>query len=315
MKRKLTLAFSLIVISSGLCRAQTAAQTKAPRLLFLPKTTDLYIMSWNRAELQPVDTSMLEVVYALKYRRESKSGPYYDMLTVLQNGPKKRKYYGMKRELSDYIAIGVEREFMEVSAVPGLTVQHQYTEEELKIKEQAGEDWMNSEIWTDLVDGTTIERVHDYIDRNISIEYEEPTPKFAWHQAELRDTICGYPCFMATAKFRGRRWSVWYAPDIPISAGPWKFHGLPGLILRACDSSEDYIWECTSISQKAKPIVYYAVEPRRMDRKKVRAYLRRIHETPLLMLSENGNCLVHVAGKQMTEEDDWTVPYNPIELE
>ena len=38
-------------------------------------------------------------------------------------------------------------------------------------------------------------------------------------------------CKKATTNFRGRNYIVWYALSIPISSGPWKFHGLPGLII------------------------------------------------------------------------------------
>jgi GLPGLI family protein len=30
-------------------------------------------------------------------------------------------------------------------------------------------------------------------------------------------------------------WSAWYNPDIPITVGPYKFHGLPGLVMMLKD--------------------------------------------------------------------------------
>lgn len=39
----------------------------------------------------------------------------------------------------------------------------------------------------------------------------------------------------ASAKFRGRNYIAWFAPEIPIPIGPWKFNGLPGLILEVQD--------------------------------------------------------------------------------
>lgn len=39
----------------------------------------------------------------------------------------------------------------------------------------------------------------------------------------------------ATTSFRGRNYVAWFAPEIPISIGPWKFHGLPGLIIEIKD--------------------------------------------------------------------------------
>lgn len=48
-------------------------------------------------------------------------------------------------------------------------------------------------------------------------------------------TILGHQCQIATCDFRGRHWTAWFAVDIPISDGPWKFRGLPGLIMEVYD--------------------------------------------------------------------------------
>ena len=46
-------------------------------------------------------------------------------------------------------------------------------------------------------------------------------------------TVLGMECKKATTNFRGRYWEVWYTEEIPISQGPWKLCGLPGMILKA----------------------------------------------------------------------------------
>lgn len=52
-----------------------------------------------------------------------------------------------------------------------------------------------------------------------------------------QDTIMnGYVCKKATVNYAGRDWSAWYNPDIPITVGPYKFHGLPGLVMMLTDS-------------------------------------------------------------------------------
>ncbi len=77
--------------------------------------------------------------------------------------------------------------------------------------------------------------------------YNEPMVKKTWN-LELGDTtIVGYNCKKATCNFRGRKWTAWYTLDIPISEGPWKIDGLPGMILKAVDSLNQFSFECFQI--------------------------------------------------------------------
>jgi len=43
--------------------------------------------------------------------------------------------------------------------------------------------------------------------------------------------ISDYNVTKAKVEFRGRKYEAWFSEEIPINAGPWKFFGLPGLIL------------------------------------------------------------------------------------
>ena len=86
----------------------------------------------------------------------------------------------------------------------------------------------------------------------------EDTPTINWEICEdTVQTILGYTCHRATARFRGREWEVWYADDIPTSLGPWKLNGLPGLILQAF--SDDFIsYVACSIETKGlAPVTFY----------------------------------------------------------
>lgn len=57
--------------------------------------------------------------------------------------------------------------------------------------------------------------------------YSEETPKINWKLSDETKTMIGYNCKKATCRFRGRNYIAWYAMDIPIKAGPYKFSGLP----------------------------------------------------------------------------------------
>jgi GLPGLI family protein len=57
-----------------------------------------------------------------------------------------------------------------------------------------------------------------------------------WNLISQDTIISGYACKKATVHYAGREWSAWYNPEIPVTVGPYKFHGLPGLIMLLRDS-------------------------------------------------------------------------------
>ncbi|WP_312090630.1 GLPGLI family protein [Chryseobacterium sp.] len=46
----------------------------------------------------------------------------------------------------------------------------------------------------------------------------------------------------ATANFGGRKWIAWFTKEIPFSEGPYKFRGLPGLIVLLEDSNKNFVY-------------------------------------------------------------------------
>ncbi|MDE5969645.1 MAG: GLPGLI family protein [Muribaculaceae bacterium] len=78
-------------------------------------------------------------------------------------------------------------------------------------------------------------------------KYTEELQTPEWTITDSAKTILGYECFKATTDFKGRHWIAWFTPEIPISDGPWKLHGLPGLILEANDIHHDYEFDAKGI--------------------------------------------------------------------
>jgi GLPGLI family protein len=72
---------------------------------------------------------------------------------------------------------------------------------------------------------------------------------FDWQLQDGDSIVCGYPCHKATTTFRGRTWTVWYTLDLPYSDGPWKFCGLPGLVLYAYESEDKFRFNCIGIEK------------------------------------------------------------------
>ena len=78
-----------------------------------------------------------------------------------------------------------------------------------------------------------------------------------WTMGDSTREMLGYTCQQATADFRGRRWTAWFAMDIPVSDGPWKLRGLPGLILEAYDEGQQHVFTAVGLERvKDEPIIF-----------------------------------------------------------
>ncbi|MCO4304644.1 GLPGLI family protein [Riemerella anatipestifer] len=62
--------------------------------------------------------------------------------------------------------------------------------------------------------------------------------KMQWKIAPEHETFKNWKVQKATTEFAGRKWTAWFTTDIPIPDGPYKFHGLPGLIVKMEDQKK-----------------------------------------------------------------------------
>jgi GLPGLI family protein len=68
---------------------------------------------------------------------------------------------------------------------------------------------------------------------------EEEKP--VWKILADKQKIGEYNAQKATADYGGRQWIAWFATDIPFQDGPYKFYGLPGLIVKLEDTTGSHI--------------------------------------------------------------------------
>jgi GLPGLI family protein len=78
---------------------------------------------------------------------------------------------------------------------------------------------------------------------------EEIAPEIGWKILKDTMSFSGIPCQKATALFKGRNWTAWYATDLPFSSGPWKLNGLPGLIIQAYDDKNEVKFEFAGLEK------------------------------------------------------------------
>jgi GLPGLI family protein len=76
---------------------------------------------------------------------------------------------------------------------------------------------------------------------------EDVIPEFDWKITGKEKDIANYVAYEATTNFRGRSYSAWFAPDLSLNGGPWKFSGLPGVILEVNDHNNNFSWNCSAV--------------------------------------------------------------------
>lgn len=158
-------------------------------------------------------------------------------------------------------------------------------------------------------EGTTT--VTDAISSDAYI-YEDSLHDQQWQMTDSIKSILNYQCQMATCQYRGRSWTAWFCPDIPISNGPWLLGGLPGLILEAYDAEDLYHFTAVGMENISNtPIVIIRnpnmkgyVQTTRVDFLKAK---ERYTLNPMATIEAQ-------TGLKLGEDHPNTESYEPIEL-
>ncbi len=137
------------------------------------------------------------------------------------------------------------------------------SEEEITTTSKVSEsgDTIKSVIKTSAFDGKIMDKLYykDFKAKKIFIEqfYSEKIkiadslPVLSWEILdEEPQTILGYSCKKAKVLDFGKEVYAWYTEDIPISDGPGKFVGLPGLILKIKSQSKEIIANKVNLIQE-----------------------------------------------------------------
>ena len=197
-----------------------------------------------------IDTANVRILYALNAKDIKDEDTYID-LGKLEVGRRVSKYSSEFVDLSDVEAVKWKKETGHTGYVP-------------KSFWMGGRPELH-ENWSELV-------FSDYIIRGNQLKeyacfplwaerenssYTEQWPLMRWTLADEQQTILGHQCQKATCQFRGRDFVAWFAADVPIKGGPWKFGGLPGCILKVYDVQKIYVWEAVAIERGTYQIMQY----------------------------------------------------------
>ena len=247
--------------------------------------------------IEKLEKASMECIYEYRVRDKEKNEirTYFD---ILQSGREYTKYFGYPIYQVDSVIY--RRDINKITEQEDNDISNQY-------------GFMGASPYIILIHNRT--KKISYYDRVFTDHYvyTDSVP-IAWQLGEGSEMVCGHTCSVATAQFRGREWTAYYAPDIPVGRGPWKFGGLPGLILRIEDSTGDQRFTAISI-RTAHSDIY--MDKDRDDFKTTRERFNK------QLKDYKNNPGQIVSGSPYAPKDDrgWEVLpkrklfFNPIELE
>ena len=205
---------------------------------------------WWKPQHHYYDTVEYVVMYELTFREDTAHLDCYrtenHMLSI-----------GKKRDVSSFRGYGTYRHNMELKKAgdSGLTEELIKTGRIGKVFSDVPSSAIRCSIFKNMTSKniTTI----DHIYMQGMYEYEESFNAFNWQITAETDTINNYVCQKAICDFGGRTWEAWFTLELPFCDGPYKFCGLPGLILNIADTQNHYSWKFLSIEKPSEVMMVY----------------------------------------------------------
>ena len=245
-----------------------------------------------------LDTAHLKVRYSFRFKNHPLQKTYNEDIRIVQAGKNVIKDFSEIVFYYDSLATECDKKGLQSSTNPNITypceVYNYYrmkrTNEKYRMILNAGVLCYDSK-WFDL----------KWI-------YSEDEPI----------NISGYRCNKATVSFAGRDYTAWYTLDVPAPFGPYKFWGLPGLIVKLEEVNGMYIWEMIGLSRDTSHIYNYHYElEQKCNAETAAKTIKRMMTTPLTFLKSVGTKFyVKKSDGSFSNEvkAETPLPYEPIEL-
>lgn len=191
--------------------------------------------------LQPADAQTDTVQYRISYETHFRSREGGNLQTddmELLIGKRSSKFHSAmavrQQALLDSLVRHTGGDFSTVMSASSSMQRHS----------QTGQHYF---VYKNLPEEGTLLYIRQFMDEETGCR--EPVPDYRWQLLEGDTTIAEYACQKAQATFRGHIWTAWYTQDIPLSDGPWKLCGLPGLILKATTADGNFSFECRKLGR------------------------------------------------------------------
>ncbi|WP_256377529.1 GLPGLI family protein [Pedobacter sp. L105] len=216
----------------------------------------------NINNLETVDYSTLKCYYLFSKKKESSDRPYSQDTMALEIGSKISRFYDPARLSRDSILSDRINNMKNITNdIRKMTILKEADAKDLSNMQgtvsSSSNDGESCQIFKDRLSNRVKLVDYSILGRDVFL-YEEQIEPFQWKISNETETILSYSCQKATLHFRGRDYTAWFTQEIPVSDGPWKFMGLPGLIIKVEDNQHLFSFRLTGIQQiKNKIPIFY----------------------------------------------------------
>ena len=220
-----------------------------------------------------IDTTFLKCEYATNYYTDTlkfKDAIWMPDEFILQIGNKISKYYSKNTDIYDRLRSDPKAEEAYSRKLRLMIDRMKLTGERLKEPLIARHSPLV--IYSNYPQGKR--SIHDAVFSDYYIFEDDNLPQQWTIIADSVKTILGHTCRKASCSYRGRNYEAWYAIDLPVNAGPWKFSGLPGLIMSVQDTKGHYTFEIKGLMKVKEPIEYIEFSDRKYSQTDRKTFLK-----------------------------------------
>lgn len=146
------------------------------------------------------------------------------------------------------------------------------------------------------------------------VVYQEQFPQFNWKLEDEKKKIGDHLCRKATCDFRGRTYEAWFTTEIPLQNGPWKFNGLPGLIIEVYDTEKEYHFKFLYMERNKANISLLPRDYTKTTREKYLKTLRNYIKDPVGYIAASSGMKIALSAKAKAKMKAKGIRYNPMEL-
>lgn len=141
--------------------------------------------------------------------------------------------------------------------------------------------------------------------------------KINWKIAPEKKQLGEFKVQKATTEFAGRSWIAWFTTDVPIQDGPYKFSGLPGLIVEIDDQTGTHKMELKGLKKipetkteelntQGKDIPFTRKKPIDINRQQYVKQLKQFENDPVQSMREilsrpNSKVKINMGGKEISD--------------